>query len=84
MLFLQGFIKFDQGISEKYVGQTFDGRKKERKKERRIETEQSQYVSQTSLGGHNYPPPWLSLGTSIKSDGVKLVYSRFFYGISLI
>ena len=87
MLFLQGFIKFDQGISEKYVGQTFDGRKeerkKERKKERRIETEQTQYVSQTSLGGHNYPS-WLSLGTSIKSDGVKLVYSRFFYGISLI
>jgi hypothetical protein len=36
MIFLQGFIKFDQGISEKCVGQTFDGRKKERKKERRI------------------------------------------------
>ena len=35
MIFLQGFIKFDQGISEKYVGQTFDGRKKERKKERK-------------------------------------------------
>ena len=32
MIFLQGFIKFDQGISEKCVGQTFDGRKKERKK----------------------------------------------------
>jgi hypothetical protein len=32
MIFLQGFIKFDQGISEKYVGQTFDGRKKERPK----------------------------------------------------
>jgi hypothetical protein len=31
MIFLQGFIKFDQGISEKYVGQTFDGRKKETK-----------------------------------------------------
>jgi hypothetical protein len=29
MIFLQGFIKFDQGISEKCVGQTFDGRKKE-------------------------------------------------------
>ena len=27
---------------------------------------------------------WLSSGTSIKSDGVKLVYSRFFYSISLI
>ena len=53
MIFLQGFIKFDQGISEKYVGQTFDGRKKERKKERRIETEQTQYVSQTKFGGHN-------------------------------
>ena len=26
---LQGFIKLDQGISEKCVGQTFDGRKKE-------------------------------------------------------
>jgi hypothetical protein len=25
----------------------------------------------------NYPS-WLSSGTSIKSDGVKLVYSRFF------
>ena len=35
MIFLQGFIKFDQGISEKFVGQTFDGRKKERKKERK-------------------------------------------------
>jgi hypothetical protein len=33
MIFLQGFIKLDQGISEKCVGQTFDGRKKERKKE---------------------------------------------------
>jgi hypothetical protein len=31
MIFLQGFIKFDHGISEKCVGQTFDGRKKERK-----------------------------------------------------
>jgi hypothetical protein len=60
------------------MGQTFDGRKKERKKERRrIETEQTQYVSQTSLGGQNYPS-WLSSGTSIKSDEVKLVYSRFF------
>ena len=29
MIFLQGFIQFDQGISEKYVVQTFDGRKKE-------------------------------------------------------
>ena len=29
MIFLQDFIKFDQGISEKCVGQTFDGRKKE-------------------------------------------------------
>ena len=36
MIFLQGFIKFDQGISEKCFGQTFDGRKKERKKERII------------------------------------------------
>jgi hypothetical protein len=35
MIFLQGFIKFDQGISEKCVGQNFDGRKKERKKERK-------------------------------------------------
>ena len=35
MIFLQGFIKFDQGISEKCGGQTFDEeRKKERKKER--------------------------------------------------
>jgi hypothetical protein len=25
----QGFMQFDQGISEKCVGQTFDGRKKE-------------------------------------------------------
>jgi hypothetical protein len=30
MIFLQGFIKFDQGISEKCVGQTFDGRKRRR------------------------------------------------------
>ena len=30
MIFLQDFIMFDQGISEKCVGQTFDGRKKER------------------------------------------------------
>ena len=29
MIFLQGFIKLDQGISEIWVGQTFDGRKKE-------------------------------------------------------
>jgi hypothetical protein len=29
MIFLQGFIKFDLGISEKCVGQTFGGRKKE-------------------------------------------------------
>jgi hypothetical protein len=33
MIFLQGFIKFDQGISEKCVGQTFDGRKKEEEEE---------------------------------------------------
>jgi hypothetical protein len=32
MIFVQGFIKFDQGISEKCVGQTFDGRKKERRR----------------------------------------------------
>ena len=31
MIFLQGFIKFDIGISEKCVGQTFGGRKKERR-----------------------------------------------------
>jgi hypothetical protein len=31
MVFLQGFIKLDQGISEKCVGQSFDGRKKERR-----------------------------------------------------
>jgi hypothetical protein len=30
MIFLQGFIKFDQGISDKCVGQTFGERKKER------------------------------------------------------
>jgi hypothetical protein len=29
MIFLQDFIKFDQGISKKCVGQTFGGRKKE-------------------------------------------------------
>ena len=34
MIFLQGVIKFDQGISEKCVGQTFGGRKKERKKDK--------------------------------------------------
>jgi hypothetical protein len=33
MIFLQGFLKFDQGNSKTCVGQTFDGRKKERKKE---------------------------------------------------
>ena len=27
---------------------------------------------------HINDPSWLSSGTSIKSDGVKLVYSRFF------
>jgi hypothetical protein len=32
MIFLQGFIKFDQGISEKSVGQTFGGRKKDRRR----------------------------------------------------
>jgi hypothetical protein len=31
MIFLQGFIKFDQGISEKCVVQSFGGRKKERR-----------------------------------------------------
>jgi hypothetical protein len=31
MIFLQGFIKLDQGITEKCVAQTFDGRKKERR-----------------------------------------------------
>jgi hypothetical protein len=29
MIFLQGFIKFDLGITEKCVGKTFGGRKKE-------------------------------------------------------
>ena len=33
-IFLQGFIKFDLGISEKCERQTFDGRKKERKKKK--------------------------------------------------
>jgi hypothetical protein len=33
MIFLQDFIKFYQGISEKCVEQTFGGRKEERKKE---------------------------------------------------
>jgi hypothetical protein len=28
MIFLQGFIKFDQGISEIWVGQTFDEERK--------------------------------------------------------
>jgi hypothetical protein len=28
LIFLQGLIKFDQDISEKCVGQTFDGKKK--------------------------------------------------------
>jgi hypothetical protein len=32
MIFVQGFIKFDQGVYEKCVGQTFGGRKKERKR----------------------------------------------------
>ena len=36
MIFLQGFIKFDRGISEKCVGQIFDGRKKERRRIIRI------------------------------------------------
>jgi hypothetical protein len=33
---------------------------------------------------HINDPSWLSSGTSIKSDGVSLVYSRFFWGIPLI
>jgi hypothetical protein len=33
MIFLPGFIKFDLGISEKCVRQTFDGRKKEEEEE---------------------------------------------------
>ena len=36
MIFLQGFITFDLGISEKCVGQTFGGRKKERKRRKII------------------------------------------------
>ena len=32
MIFLQVFIKFDLGIFEKCVRQTFDGRKKERRR----------------------------------------------------
>ena len=35
MLFLQGFIKFDQGISEKCVGQTFDEERKKKKKKKK-------------------------------------------------
>jgi hypothetical protein len=34
MIFLQGFINFDQDISQKCVGQTFGGRKKERKRKK--------------------------------------------------
>ena len=33
---------------------------------------------------HIHDPSWLSSGNAIKSDGIKLVYSRFFYSISLI
>jgi hypothetical protein len=45
MIFLQGFIKFDQGISEKCVGQTFDGRKKERKKKNNNKKESKHNMS---------------------------------------
>jgi hypothetical protein len=34
MIFLQGFIKFDQGISEKCIEQSFGGRKKKRRRRR--------------------------------------------------
>ena len=54
MIFLQSFIKFDQGISKRCVGQTFDGRKKEEEEEEEEETEQTQYVSQTLFGGYKY------------------------------
>jgi len=43
MIFLQGFIKFDQGISEKCVGQTFGGRKKERKNNNNNNKKQSKH-----------------------------------------
>ena len=36
MIFVQGFIKFDQGVYEKCVGQTFGGRKKERRRRKII------------------------------------------------
>ena len=45
MLFLQGFIKFDQGISEKCVGQTFEGRKKEEEEEEEEEAKPPFFVS---------------------------------------
>ena len=51
MIFPQGFIKFDQGISEKCVEQTFGGRKKERKKERRIRNGANTIC--LPFGGHN-------------------------------
>ena len=59
MIFLQGFIKFDQGISEKCVGQTFDGRKKERKKERKKKN------NNKKRSKHNMSPK-LCLGNIIK------------------
>jgi hypothetical protein len=36
------------------------------------------YIFSFYSSTHINDPSWLSSGTSIKSDGVKLVYSRFF------
>jgi hypothetical protein len=60
MIFLQVFIKFDQGISEKCVGQTFGGRKKERKKKKKNNNNPAPLLPKTvapNLGSTQVPIP---------------------------
>jgi hypothetical protein len=70
MIFLQGFIKFDQGISEKCVWQTFDGRKKEEEEYiiRIIKKKQSKHnmSDKLCLGAINMPPQFGFDTTKIK------------------
>jgi hypothetical protein len=65
MIFLQGFIKFDQGISEKCVGQTFDGRKKERKKERKKKKKKKNNNKNNKKRSKHNMSPKLRLGDII-------------------
>jgi hypothetical protein len=84
MLFIQGFIKFDQGISEKCVGQTFEGRKKERKKKKKKKKKKKQNPPFCFHGNCSKVCPTdsicLAYLVSLDVDVVPIKFHQFLFG----